>query len=182
MQEDSDPIAGCRIVDILTKLNLKQEFDLRLLDTFSTDDSELKFLVEKVNNSWLHFTVSAVINVNHLDDKGLAFDGKFTELQLEFKDVVTSFSVIRFQLVVPCSFGLVVGSGNEHILKEVRDTLQAKQNLSISTLTLIGIQLDEEMESLEMLLKLNIPYLSLQDLTPTFGSEAKRNSTFTFGR
>lgn len=163
MQEDSDPIAGCRIVDILTKLNLKQEFDLRLLDTFSTDDSELKCLVEKVNNSCLHFTVRAFfINVNNLDDEEVAFGGKFTELHLEFTDVVTSFNVIRFPQVFPCSLDLVVGSGNAHILKEVYSTLQAKRNLSISRLKLVGIQLDEEVESLKKLHKLNIHGLFLQ--------------------
>lgn len=112
-------IPDCTIIDILTKLNLKQEFTLCLLESVHTADPELKYLVERVNDSCLHFTVREGINVNHFDDDEVAFGGKFTELHLEFIDVITLFNSMRFQQVIPCSVDLVVGSGNEHILKEV---------------------------------------------------------------
>jgi hypothetical protein len=152
----------CRIFDILTKLNLKQEFTLYFSDLINTDNPELMCLVEKANNSSLHFTATAVVNVNHFGDEEFAFDKKFTRLSLMFMDVVTSFNVIRLPQVIPCSIDLVVGRDNAHIVKEAYDALHAKQNLSISDLTLFGIQLDEEMESLEMVHKLNIHRLILE--------------------
>ncbi|KAA8915515.1 hypothetical protein TRICI_002320, partial [Trichomonascus ciferrii] len=165
--EIGDPIAHSisRVLYILTKLNLEQGFTLQLFVDIYTDDPGFKHLLQQINDSCLQFTVRTSINVNHSDGEEIVLGTKFTKIHLAFLKGRRSFNVIRFRNAVQRSLGLCVGIGNEHILNEVCKTLQTEKNLSLIRLKLTGIPLDEVIDSLEKLHKMNIPEFVLKNST-----------------
>lgn len=159
--------ADARIMYILSKLGLKQEFALHFLDPYFTNCQALRDLVEEINKSCLQFAVSALINVNHSNGNDeIVFGAKFGELYLDFLHPLNSSNVVKFHQIRECSIHVRVGRTNSHILKELHRALQTETKLSLDSLKLIEVPLNDEADSLEMLLgNQNILCLGLQGCT-----------------